>query len=187
VSAATATRLRRLGSDELSDADVAAIRAMLDAAFASDVDGGFTDVDWAHALGGIHVVLERDREVVGHAAVVEREIQVGDRALRTGYVEAGATVPRLHGTGLGTVVMGEVGRHIRTAFDLGALGTGANAFYERLGWITWAGPTFVRMPDGSRVATPGDDGAIMVLRTPSTPPIDSTAPISCDWRPGDVW
>ena len=74
MSAAAATRLRRLGSDELSDADVAAIRAMLDVAFAADADGGFTDVDWGHALGGIHVVLERDREVVGHAAVVEREI-----------------------------------------------------------------------------------------------------------------
>jgi len=27
----------------------------------------------------------------------------------------------------------------------------------------------------------------MVLRTPSTPALDEAAPISCDWRPGDVW
>jgi aminoglycoside 2'-N-acetyltransferase I len=186
VSAAAATRLRRLGSDELSDADVAAIRAMLDAAFASDEDGGFTDVDWAHALGGIHVVLERDREVVGHAAVVEREIHIGHRALRTGYVEAVSAVPRLQGTGLGTVVMEEIGRHIRAGFELGALGTGAHRFYERLGWRRWAGPTFVRAPGGLQ-ATPDEDDHVMVLRTPRTPALDPRAAISCDWRPGDVW
>ncbi len=42
------------------------------------------------------------------------------------------------------------------------------------------------MPDGER-RTPDDDPYIMVLRTPSSPPLDITAPISCDWRPGDVW
>ena len=35
--------------------------------------------------------------------------------------------------------------------------------------------------------TPDVDGFIMVLATPTTPPLDLAAPISCDWRPGDVW
>jgi len=35
--------------------------------------------------------------------------------------------------------------------------------------------------------TPADDGYILVLPTPSSPHFDLTAPISCDWRRGDVW
>jgi aminoglycoside 2'-N-acetyltransferase I len=37
------------------------------------------------------------------------------------------------------------------------------------------------------VATPEEDGYVMVLRTPTTRTIDLAAPISCEWRPGDVW
>ena len=84
------------------------------------------------------------------------------------------------------MVMDEVGRLIRERFELGALGTGRHAFYARLGWETWHGPSFVRAGDGLE-PTPDDDGSIMVLRTPSTPRLDLDAEIACDWRPGDVW
>jgi aminoglycoside 2'-N-acetyltransferase I len=82
--------------------------------------------------------------------------------------------------------MGDVGTHIREQFELGALGTGRPAFYERLGWLTWKGPSSVRTAAGNR-RTPDDDGYILVLPTPTSPRLDLTAPISCDWRPGDVW
>jgi aminoglycoside 2'-N-acetyltransferase I len=35
--------------------------------------------------------------------------------------------------------------------------------------------------------TPEEDGGILILRTPMTPPLDLTAALSCEWRPGDVW
>jgi aminoglycoside 2'-N-acetyltransferase I len=35
--------------------------------------------------------------------------------------------------------------------------------------------------------TPNEDGYVMVLPTPASPPLDLTAAISCEWRPGDVW
>ena len=76
--------------------------------------------------------------------------------------------------------------YIRETFELGALGTGRHAFYERLGWRTWRGPAFVRTPDGSR-RTPDEEGFILVLETAMSPPLDLDSPISCDWRPGDVW
>jgi aminoglycoside 2'-N-acetyltransferase I len=82
--------------------------------------------------------------------------------------------------------MEDVGAIIGGGYELGALGTGRHRFYERLGWRTWQGPCFVRTTEGER-RTPDEEGFIMVLRTPSTPPIDLTDPISCDWRPGDVW
>ena len=121
-----------------------------------------------------------------HASVVERELHVGDRALRTGYVEAVATAPDRQGQGFGSIVMTDATAYIRETFELGALGTGRHAFYERLGWRTWRGPAFVRTPDGAR-RTPDEEGFILVLETVMSPPLDLDSPISCDWRPGDVW
>jgi aminoglycoside 2'-N-acetyltransferase I len=76
--------------------------------------------------------------------------------------------------------------HIRERYELGALATGSHAFYERLGWERWRGPSFVRTMTGQQ-RTPNEDGYILILRTPTTPPLDLTAPISCEWRPGDIW
>lgn len=82
--------------------------------------------------------------------------------------------------------MEAVTKDIIARFELGALGTGRHSFYERLGWRTWLGPSSVRTRDGD-VGTPEEDGYILVLETPASPPIDLRAPISCEWRPGDVW
>jgi len=90
------------------------------------------------------------------------------------------------GEGFGSRVMREVSSYIRENFEFGALGTGRHAFYERLGWLTWRGPSSIRTADGTR-RTSDDDGYILVLPTPATPTLDLTGPISCDLRPGDVW
>lgn len=159
---------------------------MLVAAFWEDEEERFTAEDWEHAIGGIHVVLDMAGVIVSHASVVERELRVDGRPLRTGYVEAVATAPAWQGRGYGTAVMRDVSGYIADRFELGALGTGVHGFYERLGWRTWTGPSSVRMPEGER-PTPDDDGYLMVLATPSTPPIALDSPISCEWRIGDVW
>ncbi len=131
-------------------------------------------------------MLDVDGQIVGHASVVERELHVDGRPLRTGYVEAVAVAPNRQGKGLGSIVMTDVTAYVREHFELGALGTGRITFYERLGWRTWKGPSSVRMPGGPQ-RTPEDDGYILVLPTPTSPELDLAAPISCDWRPGDVW
>jgi aminoglycoside 2'-N-acetyltransferase I len=177
--------VRRVPTGALTTAEVRAIRALLWAAFPPG-DDAFTEEDWEHATGGVHFVLELDGEVLAHAAVVERELHVGGRPLRTGYVEAVATDPQRQSQGLGTRVLRDVTAYIAERFELGALGTGAHHFYERLGWRTWRGPTAVRTGDGTR-RTPGEDGFVLVLPTPSSPELDVTAAISCDWRPGAVW
>jgi aminoglycoside 2'-N-acetyltransferase I len=170
----------------LTSAEVAAIRKMLVEAFGSDEDGAFSDDDWEHALGGVHFVLDLGDEIVAHAAVVERDLHVDGRPLRTGYVEAVATEPTRQGGGYGSLVMDGVSSYIGDHFELGALGTGRHRFYQRLGWQTWEGPSFVRLAEGMR-RTPDEDGSLMVLATRSSPSLDLTATISCDWRPGDVW
>ena len=181
----TRLMIRRAGTSELTVAGLAAIRSLLDAAFAPD-DPFFPESDWQHALGGLHCIALLDGQTVAHAAVVERELHAGERPLRTGYVEAVATAPALQGRGVGTLVMRAANEHILGSYELGALGTGEHGFYERLGWRTWQGPLFVRTPEVER-RTLDEDGGIMVLSTPTTGPLDLAAPLSCDWRAGDVW
>jgi aminoglycoside 2'-N-acetyltransferase I len=170
---------------DLSEAEIRAIRRLLWAAFPPG-DDGITEDDWQHALGGVHFLVELDGEIVAHAAIVERALEVAGQPLRTGYVEAVATKPSRQGRGLGTLVMLDFASHLDGAFELGALGTGSHHFYERLGWRTWRGPTSVRTKDGPR-PTPGEDGYILVLTTAASPALDLESPISCDWRPGDAW
>ena len=69
-------------------------------------------------------------------------------------------------------------------YDLGALSTGTPEFYAPLGWEPWRGPLYVRQ-DGEARPTPDEE--IMILRLPGTPPLDLEAPLSCDWREGEVW
>jgi aminoglycoside 2'-N-acetyltransferase I len=177
--------VRRLATQELDDAEIAAIRAILRDAFA-DHGEGFTDDDWAHALGGTHFVFVHAGVLLAHASVVERELHVGGRPIRSGYVEAVATRPDSQRRGHGTRLMAHVNEHIRAAFELGALSAAAPEFYVRLGWQLWLGPTAVRTSTGE-VRTPDDDGDIFVLTTPSSPALDPRAVLSCPWRSGDVW
>jgi aminoglycoside 2'-N-acetyltransferase I len=177
--------IRRLATPELGEARIAAIRSILRDAFANDGEG-FTDDDWAHALGGTHFLLEGDGVVIAHASVVERELHAGTQRIRAGYVEAVATRPDAQRQGHGTRLMDDVNQHIRAAFEMGALSAAAPRFYEQLGWERWLGPTAVRTPTGE-VRTPDDDGEIYILTTPSSPPLDRHAVLSCPWRSGDVW
>lgn len=178
-------RIERCTSADLTRAEIRSLRAMFDEAWGCDGDG-FDDDDWDHASGGIHVLARLGNEIVGHGAVIERHLEMGDTPLRTGYVEAIAVRPTYQGRGFGSAVMRDVGDILRSEYELGALSTGSPDFYERLGWQRWLGPTWVRKPRGLE-RTQDDDGGILVLRTPSSPPLDLSAPLSCEWRSGDVW
>ena len=180
-------QLRRVPTAALASAETAAIRDLMAIAFGDDPEEAFTDDDWQHALGGIHVLVEADGRIVSHAALVEREIRIGGRPYRTGYVEAVATAPDLQGRGYGSRAMGAIGAGIEERYELGVLGTGAIGFYERLGWRAWPGPSQVRLVDGTIQRTPDDDGYLMILETSRTGPLDAGASIECDWRPGDSW
>jgi aminoglycoside 2'-N-acetyltransferase I len=199
-------RIRRVPTADLSDSELTALRRLMDEAFGTDPEEPFTDDDWLHALGGIHVIADADAAdaaarpddpgvvrsdrpalgIVGHASVVPRTLHAGGLPLRTGYVEAVATAPAWQGRGVGSAVMREIGAVIAERYELGALGTGAHHFYERLGWTIWQGPSSVRTASGDR-PTPDDDGYVMVLRTPTSTALDIRRPISCEWRPGDAW
>lgn len=169
-------------TDQLSEAFLQELRVMLDAAFLND----FSDDDWAHALGGLHVWVSNSQGLISHGSLVERTLVFGGVALRVGYVEAVATVAGHRRQGHGSLVMETIGTLIQEHYSVGALSTGTHAFYETLGWERWRGKTFVSGPEGPE-RTANDDGGVMILRTPRSADIDPDEDIFCDWRPGDVW
>jgi aminoglycoside 2'-N-acetyltransferase I len=158
------------------------VRALLDTAF----EGDFTDEDWNHAIGGVHVWLIGARGLISHGSLVERTLVCSGQTLRVGYVEALATAAAHRREGHGAAVMKHIGELIGDRYPLGVLSTGSHGFYKPLGWETWRGPTSVDGP-GGRERTPDDDGDVMILRTSRSPRLDLAGEIVCDWRPGDVW
>jgi len=149
--------LRLVSTDDLTPDEVATLRALFDAAWASK-DGAFSEDDWRSATGGTHVIVDIDGSISSHASVVPRTLETGGHALRTGYVEAVATWPDQQGRGLATEVM-RATAGVVDAFELGALDTGIPGFYERLGWERWLGPTAcgARGDPHARGGRPGHD------------------------------
>ncbi len=146
----------------------------------------FVETDWEHGLGGTHFAVRAEGRLVAHAAVVPRLLYVGDRVLRTGYVENVATAASAQGSGLATIAMSAANTLIEERYELGALVTGSHGFYRRLGWESWAGPTFV--VEGTEwVRSPEEDDALMVLRFGASADVDLQAGIACEPRPGDDW
>lgn len=178
--------LRVAQTEDLLPTEVASLVGLCEAAF----DEPFATA-WEQVGPGIHAFLEADGRPIAHAMIVDRRLYLGhepDLALDVGYVEHVATLPELQGGGHGTRVMREIGRILADEYALGALSTGSNGFYDRLGWETWRGPTFVRMADGQRVRSADEDGGVMILRTGRTPAtLDLGGPIAVDWRAGEPW
>jgi len=178
-------RIRVVRSAELTPGEWATLTSLCVAAFDEPWDGY-----WQNIGQGVHVLAEdRERGIVAHAAIVDRQLYPGELTLRAGYVEAVAVWPDLQRSGLGTQVMEVIDAMLDEGYELGALGTGSHDFYARLGWVVWQGPTWIRERDGTLRRSPDEDGDIMVRLTRSTPPdLDLSLSIAVDWRPGsEVW
>ena len=176
--------VQSLSTQELSALELIELRTLLRVAF----DGDFSDDDWAHALGGRHFLATCEGAIVAHAAVVARELRIGERLLHSGYVEGVAVAEQWRRRGYGHSVVAQATKYITERFELGALSAAErhHGFYGRLGWRRWRGPTAV-MVEGLARPTPEGDGGVMVLKTPTTGELDLDATLACDWRAGDVW
>jgi aminoglycoside 2'-N-acetyltransferase I len=176
--------LRVVHTANLQAGELGQIRGLLDRAFS----GRFDDADWGHALGGLHIMVAEDDQVVAHAAVVQRQLAHDNRPIRTGYVEAVAVDVDRRGRGHAAAIMGEAERIIRAAYDLGALSAsgGVEGFYLSRGWLAWRGLTYA-MTTGGLTRTPDDDDSTFVLPVSRTHLIRVTGMLACDWRDGDLW
>ena len=134
--------------------------------------------------GATHVLGRYDGKLVSHAAWITRWLQTGSyAALRTAYVEAVATEPAYERRGFASTVMRRLQECI-TDFELAALAPAEKNFYARLGWELWRGPLYIRSVDGL-LAMPDEE--VMILKLPSTPPLDLEAALSAEWREGELW
>lgn len=70
-------------------------------------------------------------------------------------------------------------------FDFAALSPFSVAYYARLGWELWCGPPCIQAEEGM-VRTPRD-GDVMIFRLSKTPDLDLNAPLSAEWREGELW
>jgi len=168
-------------SDELDGPTRAALRQLWADAFGDRFD----DHDADHAYGGVHVLATVDGSIVGHASAVPRRIRIGSEWWEAAYVEAVATHPASHRSGIGTALMRRLHAEIDSRWPIAFLSTGrARDFYLRLGWEVWEGASSV-VTDRGEVATDEEHGGILVRRGPDGP--DLGLPITCEDRPGDAW
>jgi aminoglycoside 2'-N-acetyltransferase I len=175
-------RLEVLHADQLTSEQLAEIHALCHRAYAVyevDLEPLFrTFTDPTHVLGWWGSAL------VSHAMWVTRWLQPGNQPpLCTAYVEMVATEPEFQGRGFASAVMRRLASAIQD-FQLGGLSPAEPMLYEKLGWVFWQGPLFIRTKDGL-ISTP--DMQIMILSLPNTPPLDLTSPLSAEWREGELW
>lgn len=176
------TSLRTAHTADLDASVLRAARVLLDDVF----KGGFSDHDWDHSLGGVHALVWDGDELVGHAAVVQRRLLHGGRALRAGYVEGVGVRADQRRRGHAAAMLEALERVVRGAYEVGALSATdqAASLYAARGWRRWQGPTSALTPAGID-RTKDDDGSVYVL--PVSAPLDLAAELTCDWREGDVW
>ncbi len=157
------------------------IRALLDAAF----EGDFSDADADHAAGGIRVLATDGDTIIGHAALVGRQMQFNGVTVTVGYVEGVAVHPDRQGQRHGSVLMRMIDENAQKTYALTMLSTGVQEFYEKLGWVRFLGKSYVS-ENGQMVRTADEDAGLMVLAEHPSWNV-AGCQIVCDWRIGDVW
>lgn len=169
---------------ELSPAELARIRDLLDSAF----DDDFADEDWEHSLGGVHALIrDADGLLIAHGSVVRRQVRHADRSYRVGYVEAVAVRADHRREGLGHLVMDALERVIDEAHDFGALSASdaGAALYAARGWQVWPGRLGALGPAGP-VPLPEEEGSTYVRPAAGRPLPAPGDPLHFDWRDGDL-
>lgn len=135
--------------------------------------------------GGRHFLAYRGHELVSHAVVTTRWVQpAGHDVLKTAYIDAVSTLPQYQSLGYASAAMNRLAAEIGD-YEIGCLQTDRTTFYERLGWEVWRGPLAGRSDDGL-IPTPEQRG-VMVLRLPSTPPLDLDKQLTIERQPERIW
>jgi len=136
--------------------------------------------------GGWHFIAYHAEELVSHAMVTTRWLQVNDQPLlKTAYVDAVATLPTYQGQGYGSALMRQLASDIDREYAIACLETERETFYERLGWQTWHGPLAGRSEQGL-IPTPDQHG-IMVLQLSQTPLLDLDSALSIECQTERIW
>ena len=135
--------------------------------------------DATHLLGYCDGVL------VCHVLWVSRHLQAGSGPMmHTAYVELLATDPAYRNRGFAADIMRHLVGKIQD-YTLAGLSPFSVDYYARLGWELWRGPLFIRVNESLLPSAADED--VMIFRLPKTPPLDLNAPLSAEWRDGELW
>lgn len=168
-------------AESLSRREYSEILALCTGAYGRDYQPFLASfVNPTHVLGRVRGRL------VSHALWITRWLQSGAlKPWRAAYVEAVATEESYRKKGYASAAMRRLADEIKD-YDIGGLSTGRSShLYAALGWVLWRGPLFIRADDGL-IATPEEKG-VMVLALPGTPALNLDAPLSAEWREGELW
>ena len=166
-----------------------AIRRLCAEAYGEDLAHLFAvyTADW-------HILAHLIDLLAGHAMIVTRWLQAGDGPMmRTAYVEMVATAPAYQRQGIGKAVMKKVAVvAAQQQYDLAALCPADTELYGHLGWKYWLGQLFIRSTESEETERPAliptPEERVMVLRMPTTPPLDLGQSLSAEWREGgELW
>ena len=124
---------------------------------------------------------DADIEAAEGRSVSDIFVESGEAHFRA--LEAVAVASDVRRQGLASAVMDSL-EGLAPGYDLLALSASDAGvpLYEARGWDLWRGPSSVATTVGV-VPTPDDDGSLYVRGTG----LRLDAPITCDWREGDVW
>lgn len=137
-------------------------------------------------IDATHILGYSDDVLVSHALWVTRYLQAGtDLIMRTAYIEAVATESNYRNRGFAASIMKHMMISEIQDYELAALSPFSVEYYARLGWELWHGPLFIRTND--ELLTSPDDEEVMIFRLPKTPALDLHAPLSAEWRAGELW
>ena len=177
--------LRTAHTFELDPATLGEIHALLDDAF----DGAFSEEDWDHGLGGVHVLVRDGAgSLVAHGCVIQRRVLHKGRSYRVGYVESVGVRADRRRDGLGGRVMEVLERVIDRAYEVGALSASDDGapLYVARDWQLWRGGIEALSPDGV-VRLPQQEQDSTYLRpVPGRELPSADSPLIFDWRDGDV-
>ncbi len=174
--------IAQLRTDEATGTFLSELRELLAKAFGSN----FSDDDWEHGLGGIHIALRDSGLLVAHAAIVPRRLYIGEDIFSGGYVENVATLPDRQHQGLASLAIMEANSAIVEHFEVGALSSSSKDFYRRFGWEDWQGPSYV-LTNNEWIRSESEDDGIMILRVDPSSNLELESRIACEERPGDSW
>ncbi|MFE7356028.1 GNAT family N-acetyltransferase [Streptomyces sp. NPDC057543] len=179
----TEPTLRTAHTYRLAPAALDEIRAFLDTAF----EGGFSDDDWDHGLGGIHAYVRDGGGLLAHGSVVQRRVIHEGRSYRIGYVEAVAVRADRRREGLGGRVMAALEEVVDGAYAFGALSASAAGapLYAGRGWRVWPGRIAVQARHGVE-RLPEEEGSTYVRPTAGHALPAASGTLVFDWRDGDV-
>ena len=123
---------------------------------------------WSSARPELRLIGRADGQVVAHAAVLRRFLQIDGHAQLVGDVGLVAVDPTRHGTGLGAALLAQIREALcglGMPFGFLTCGEQVAGFYARGGWSRVPGPTRMIRADG-QTQVYGGVSMVLALATP---------------------